>query len=187
MRIKFPDREVFVMSTEPVVAPSSEASAESKFFCFVQTKACAGKALKATEAFVPSVVWMFWVVRNTDVDQSFPLTEDEIRPHVRCAFHSFGRLSEVYNKENAITQIYPLHKTLSLMTRWREEQEHKMVRAMERKIRRVCINLGEPKPLTLVSAKPKNYGTYVEKTKKKGKPDGQKKNKQQNKGGKKRG
>lgn len=167
------------MSTQAAVPVVPE---EPTFRCFVQSGACANKALKATEAYVPSVVWLFWMIRFADIDKNNPLTIEEIGPHVRCALHSCGKLAEAYNRENAITAIYPLHKTLALMARWREVQERKATQSLERKLRKACEGLAKPAPVA-VPAKPKNYGTYTEKVKvAKVKTEDKK-----NKGGKRRG
>jgi hypothetical protein len=131
-----------------------EAMVEPTFSCFVQSKAaCRGRQLKIAEAYVPSVRWLFWAIRGLlDVDNQHPLTEAEIRPFVRCGVHRWGLLAQAYHEENGIDAMYPLSKTLALMSRWDEKLERKHERR-EQRLRDKTF-----KPSTPPAAKSKKFG-----------------------------
>lgn len=105
--------------TEPVAVTVKAAEA---FECVFP--GCKAGSLTAETAFVPGLVWLYFVVRKTDVDKSRPLTRGEILAHVRCEFH--GRNSAVghdYNKRLGIDAMFSVSYTLNILNTWTAEIE----------------------------------------------------------------
>jgi hypothetical protein len=153
------------------------------FSCFVQSQnhdgGCRGKKFGANELRVPSLSWLFMVERNTGLDRENPLMEAEVSKHARCTLHSAGPLSAAYDEENGIAETYTLAETLNVMAHWKE----RISRKEQQRERRLQSKQFKP-PSVPMAPKPKNYGPDIklERTKKKGKPDGKKKGKKNAKG-----